>query len=156
MATGKINRKATGKMVSLFPQQLEIINHLIADKGMGSASDVIRQALNYMHDALYPAYVFNLTPAGKLKAMKIKELEIEASITPEQLAEELKAVPVTDPSGARFFRIRGNSNVDRCIPYDSFKEVVKNDGDWLISEHKNFIASGGVVPAEFTNVIWPK
>ena len=155
MATGKINRKATGKMVSLFPQQLEIINHLIADKGMGSASDVIRQALNYMHDALYPVYVFNLTPAGKIKALKLKELETEASVTPEQLAEELHAPIVTGPDGKQFVRIRGNGNTDRCIRLEKFKEVASTE-DWLMSEHRSFIASGETVPAEFTSELWPR
>ena len=132
-----------------------MIKELMEIRGTNSRSHVIREAIFEFRKSTKPFYT-NDSPAAKFKAIKLKEMEAEASVTPEQLAEELKAVPVTDPSGARFFRIRGNANIDRCIPYDSFKEVVKNDGDWLISEHKNFIASGGVVPAEFTNVIWPK
>ena len=145
MATGKINRKATGKMVSLFPQQLEVINHLIADKGMGSASDVIRQALNYFHNALYPAYIFNLTPAGKIKELKLKELQAEIELTPEQIAEDIKARIVSDANGNKFVRVRGIANVDRLIKLSEFKEIIKRE-DWLMAEHKNFIANGGEIP----------
>lgn len=152
----KIKRNTIVIGVSVLPRHKEQIEHLITDKGTyKSASEVVQRAIEFYHDKLYPAYVFNETAAGKLKARKLKDLEAQASISPDQLAEELKAVPVMGPDDIKYFRIRGNGNTDRCIPYDSFKEVVKDD-DWLISEHKAFIASGGVIPQEFTREIWPR
>ena len=65
--------------------------------------------------------------------------------TPEELAELIKARIVSDSTGNKFVRLRGIANVDRLIKLADFKEVIK-DNDWLMNEHKNFIANGGVIP----------
>lgn len=131
-----------------------LIKEIMFIRGSNSRSHIIRDAI-FEYRKNTKGFYTDETAAGKIKALKLKEMEAQAEITPNQLAKDLKAPSVTSPDGLIFFRIRGNGNVDRCIPYDSFKEVVSND-DWLISEHKKFIAAGGVIPAEFTSEIWPK
>jgi len=142
--------------VSILPRHKEQIDHLIEDKGtFKSVSEVIQRAIEFFHEKTYPDYVFHMSPAAQLKAKKLKEIKEKEAVTHEELADQLKAVPVTGPDGINYYRIRGNSNVDRCIPVDKFKDVVAND-DFLITPHKNFIAAGGVIPAEFTKEVWPR
>ena len=119
-----------------------MIEHLKADKGtFKSSSEVIQRAIEFFHDKTYPAYVYNQTPAGKIKELKLKELEAEANQTPEELVMEIKGRIVLDSTGNKFVRLRGMANVDRLLKYEDAKDILKIQ-TWLLSEHKNFITNG--------------
>ncbi len=122
----------------------KLIEEIMMIRGSNSRSNIIREAIFEYRKATKPFYTEE-TAAGKLKALKLKELQAEIELTPEQLAEEIKARIVSDANGNKFVRVRGIANVDRLIKLSEFKEIIKRE-DWLMAEHKNFIANGGEIP----------
>jgi hypothetical protein len=122
----------------------KLINEIMQIRGSNSRSQIIRDAIFEYRQITKPAYTEE-TAAGKLKALKLKEIEAEIELTPEQIADQMKARIVSDATGNKFVRLRGVANVDRLIKLSEFKEIIKIE-TWLANEHKNFIANGGEIP----------
>lgn len=86
---------------------MELVEHFISDKGtFTSASDVVRQALEFFHDKTYPNYIFRLSPTQQLKAQELESKKEAEALPNEQFAlENLKALVLPDTTGKLFFII---------------------------------------------------
>jgi uncharacterized protein (UPF0216 family) len=123
-----------------------LLKEIMEIRGNNSKSSIIRDAIFEYRKTTKPLYLDEKV-AGKVKAIKLKELEKQADQTPEELATEIKAPIVTDSEGNKFVRIRGMSNQDRIIKLADFKEVIKRE-EWILNTQREFITGGGVIPAE--------
>lgn len=81
--------KAKNTMFSVFQRQLDILAHIQKDKGMGSRSEVVRAALTFYHDKLYPDYIFHLSPTAKAKQKDQDRDNLLSEATPEDFAENM-------------------------------------------------------------------
>jgi Arc/MetJ-type ribon-helix-helix transcriptional regulator len=72
--------------VSLNEIELEMVDHFISEKGRRSRSEVLREALRFYHDKIFPAYI----QSKKQKIKEIDELQkLKDSMTNEQYCEYL-------------------------------------------------------------------
>ena len=122
----------------------KLIKEIMQLRGSNSRSQIIRDAI-FEYRKITKGFYLEETSAGKIKALKLKEIEAEIEKTVEDIVEENKARIVTDANGNKFVRLRGMANVDRLLKYEDAKDILKIQ-TWLSSEHKNFIANGGVIP----------
>jgi Arc/MetJ-type ribon-helix-helix transcriptional regulator len=118
----KSQEKLIRKLVSIGSKHIKIIDHFIEDGRHTSESDVIRQALIFYHDKIFPSYVFHLSPAAKMKQKEIEEIEEEANQTDEQLAAKLKFFPMEKNTGEKVYFYRGLGRTPYVIPVDSIRE----------------------------------
>lgn len=125
-------RKATNKMVSLYKPHLNIIEHLLDDKGMTSASDVIRQSLTFMHDKLYPNYIFKLSPAQRLKERQVKRIEEDEQVPDLAFAESLGLSTFTASDGTEWAMHRGLGHQGYLTPVLGIKEWAESH-EWEIN-----------------------
>lgn len=120
-------RKAINKMISLYDPHLNIVDHFMEDKGMTSTSDVIRQALVFMHDKMYPNYIFSLSPAAKLKQRQLSRLEDFEVISDEDFAISKGLDVFTAEDGTQLVLYRGLGHMAYLIPLQGIKEWAESN-----------------------------
>jgi Arc/MetJ-type ribon-helix-helix transcriptional regulator len=129
-----LNEKLIKKLFSLHPvKHQEIINHFIEEGRHTSESDVVRSALIFYHDKVYPNYIYHLTPAGNEKKEKIESKARLESMSPEDFAtQECKAL-VRDGMAIMYNIVSTDSYF--VIPLKEIKEWATSYPGWL-AEHK--------------------
>ena len=154
----KIKRKTITTAFSLMPRHAEIIEHFIDDKKtFTSASDVVRQALEFFHDKTYPVYIFHLNPAAKDKKEIQDQREALISMPDETFAlETIKGKVVIDSAGKPFVLIHQQGNSLNLIPLEDIKEWAAQHGpelnfhlDKLISKSIDDITSNPAIKQAF-------
>lgn len=63
-------------------------------KGVGSYSEVIRQAIVFLHDKTFPDYVYRETPASQLKRSKAEQAEAWERMTDEEYVKDILQAPM--------------------------------------------------------------
>ena len=88
-----------------------------------SKSDVIRQALVFYHDKVFPNYLFYLKPAAEQKKRAITERKILESMSDEDFVKKTlsEAFFVSDSKGIRFVLLHALGNDLRPVPVSGFK-----------------------------------
>lgn len=104
---------------------IQKIQHFIAEDRADSEVEVIRQAVSYYHDKIYPNYVFHLTPAAKKKQKEYEKEEQEANITNDEFAAKIKFTPIFKSNGDKFYFFRGLGHSPQIIPEDQIREYVE-------------------------------
>lgn len=118
----KSTTKLKKKLVSIGDKQEEIIRHFVEEGRAISDSDVVRQALNYYHDKVFPNYIFRLTPAAKKKQKELDYEDEYENQTEEDFALSIGFHPVTTRDGAKlaFYRYLGHE--PRLVPLEGLKD----------------------------------
>jgi Arc/MetJ-type ribon-helix-helix transcriptional regulator len=126
--------KLIKKLFSLHPiKHQEIINHFIEEGRHTSESDVVRSALIFYHDKIYPNYIYHLTPAGNEKKEKLESKTKLDSLSPADFAlQECKAIVRSDM--AILYNIIANDSYF-VVPLSEIKEWAEKNPAWL-NEHK--------------------
>lgn len=104
---------------------IQKIQHFIAEDRADSEVEVIRQAVSYYHDKIYPNYIFHLSPAAKQKQKEIEEIEEIENQTDDEFAASFKFYPIESNSGEKFYFYRGLGRVPSIIPAASIREWVE-------------------------------
>lgn len=120
-------------MLSLYDPHLNIIEHFMDDKGMTSPSDVVRQALTFMHDKMYPNYIFSLSPAAKLKQRQVSKIEEEESVTEEDFAISKGLNVFETEDGSKIVMYRGLGHTGVILPLEGIREWLEKN-PYVISE----------------------
>jgi hypothetical protein len=110
------------KVMMLNEGTIQKIQHFIAEDRADSEVEVIRQAVSYYHDKVYPNYIFHLSPAAKEKQKKIEEEEEVASQTDDDFAASIKFFPMENSKGEKFYFYRGLGRNPYIIPVGTIRE----------------------------------
>jgi hypothetical protein len=132
----KQSKEKIRKVMMLNPGLIQKIQHFIDDDRADSEVEVIKQAISYYHDKIYPNYVFHLTPAAKKKQKELQKEEVIESITDEEHAISIGFLPVEDKEGTRYAFYRTIGHQPRLTPLEGFK-------DW-IAENQHVIEMNNV------------
>lgn len=136
MNTDNEEEKAINTMFSVYKRQLDICEHIRKDKGMGSRSEVVRAALTFYHDKLYPDYIFHLSPTAKKKKRELdKEEEAAramASLSPEDFCANNKISVKKDQEGNSFAIFFKGANFLGALPLQEVKDYFQKDPEALL------------------------
>lgn len=125
------------KTVNLGLVHIEIVNNFIEKKGMVSESDVVRQALMFMHEKTFPDYVFHVSPE-KMKKFEEKEEEKRMkNISDEEYCTTVLKAPIFDsPTDGRVVVLHTIANSIKVLPVKGIKDFLDRRKD-MIQLHMN-------------------
>ena len=121
----KKEAKTVRKIYSITQRHVDYIEHFLAEKGMLSGSDVVRQAIAYFHDKTFPDYVYRETAAGVEKKQKQEAVKSFKEMTDEQYCEqELKAPIYQNRDGIWYVVVHTIGNSLTAHKMDGIKEYM--------------------------------
>lgn len=145
----KNETKLIQRPFSIHPvKHVQILEHFISEGRATSQSDVVRQALVYYHDKIYPNYIFHLNPTAK-KKLKVMEEEAAFESVPNEVfaVETLKGMVVKSQDGIEYVLLHQIANWILCIPLEGIKEwshIHKADVDFHLDKIKETSLEEGI------------
>ena len=148
----KTERKSVPKLITLFPQQILIINRFIEEKGFASASEVIRQALMFYHDKYGFRPYLEPTPGEEEKRKKLdKEKKLDAVPDDVFALQTLHAKIVNNEKGVPYALMHRLGNLVLAVPLSDVKDWAK-DNQSDINYHLSKLSEGRTVESLFTHL----
>lgn len=116
-------------LVTLTPLHKSMIDRFMAEKGMLSQADVVRQAITFFYSKHFPNYVDRETVAGQLKKKTLQEQEAYDKLTDEDYIKQNfpDAIFTVNSSSIPYVVIQGYGNALTAYPVEGFKDLATND-----------------------------
>ena len=142
----KRTQRAIPKMISLFPQQIALIDMFIDIKGSASVSEVIRQAIIFYHKSVFPDYIYNKSAADLAKRKHFETVESIEKLSNEEYVEKFfpEAPFLSSSDGNKYFIIHWWANSVQPKLVSEVKVFAEKMPD-AITNHENLLRERGPV-----------